>query len=90
MSDIKERLSVSVDASLAEEARRAVADGFADSVSSWMSEAMRRQIDHDRRLRVLDQFITEYETEHGEITVAEMDASRRKLAGTALVVRGAP
>lgn len=90
MSDSKERLSISVDASLADEARRAVADGFADSVSSWISGAMRRQIDHESRLRALDLFISGYEAEHGEITVAEMEASRRKFAATAFVVRGAP
>ena len=89
MSELKERLSVSVDAVLAEQARRAVTEGRAMSISSWVSDALRRQADHDERLRALDDFIDGYEAEHGEITAEEMAAARRRAASNAVVTRGA-
>ena len=49
MTDSKERLSVSVDAALADEPRRAVAEGRAVSISSWVSDALRLQTAHDAR-----------------------------------------
>ncbi len=89
MSDSKERLSISVDAALAEQARRAVAEGRALSISSWVSDALRRQADHDARLRALDEFITGYETENGAISADEMAAAQRRAASRAVVSRGA-
>jgi Arc/MetJ-type ribon-helix-helix transcriptional regulator len=89
MSDAKERLSVSVDAALAEQARRAVAEGRALSISSWVSDALRRQADHDVRLRALDEFIAGYEADHGEISAEEMTSARRRTASKAVVSRGA-
>lgn len=89
MSDSKERLSVSVDAALAEQARRAVAEGRAVSISSWVSDALRRQADHDARLRALDEFINAFEAEHGEITAEEIAATQRRGASKAVVSRGA-
>ena len=89
MSELKERLSVSVDAVLAEQARRAVTEGRAMSISSWVSDALRRQADHDERLRALDEFIAGYEAAHGEISAEEMAAARRRAASDAVVTRGA-
>ena len=89
MSDSKERLSVSVDAALAEQARRAVAEGRALSISSWVSDALRRQADHDARLRALDEFINAFEAEHGEITAEEIAAAQRRGASKAVISRGA-
>jgi Arc/MetJ-type ribon-helix-helix transcriptional regulator len=89
MSDSKERLSVTVDAALAEQARRAVAEGRALSISSWVSDALRRQAVHDARLRALDEFITDYEAEHGEISAEEMASAQRRAASKAVVSRGA-
>jgi hypothetical protein len=89
MSDPKERLSVSVDAALAEQARRAVAEGRALSISSWVSDALRRQADHDARLQALDQFIASYEAEHGEISAEEMASAQRRAASRAVISRGA-
>jgi Arc/MetJ-type ribon-helix-helix transcriptional regulator len=89
MSDSKERLSVSVDATLAEQARRAVAEGRTASISSWVSDALRRQADHDARLRALDAFITDYEAEQGEISPEEMAAAQRRAASKAVIARGA-
>jgi Arc/MetJ-type ribon-helix-helix transcriptional regulator len=89
MSDPKERLSVSVDAALAEQARCAVAEGRALSISSWVSDALRRQADHDARLQALDEFIASYEAEHGEISVEEMASAQRRAASRAVISRGA-
>ena len=85
----KQRLSVSVDADLLAAARAAVAVGRAESVSSWVSDALRRQTEHERRLRALDAFIAAYEAEHGEITEAEIRAATRAAHARAIVVRGA-
>ena len=84
----KNKLSVTVDADVAEAARAAVSSGRAGSVSAWVNEALHRQVDHERRLRGLDQFLAAYEAEHGTITEDEMaDAVRSTRAG-AIVVRG--
>lgn len=89
MSQSKERLSVSVDAELAEAGRTAVAEGRAPSVSSWVSDALRRHADHDARLRALDELVVDYEAEHGEITSEEISAAQRRARSRAVVARGA-
>ena len=66
----KQRLSASVDADLVEAAHAAVAGGRAENLSAWVNEALRRQVDHDRRMQALDDFLAAYESEHGEITGA--------------------
>ena len=86
----KERLSASVDADLVAVAQEAVAQGRADSVSAWVNEALRLRVAHDRRLRALDEFVAAFETEHGEITEAEMSEAARRARGRAVVVRGEP
>lgn len=89
MTEPKERLSVSIDLELAEAARRAVSAGRADSISGWVSEAMRRQADHDARLQALDLFLAEFEAEHGAITDEEVRDAQRRAAARAVVSRGA-
>lgn len=84
----KERLSVSVDSSLAAAGRAAVAAGRSDSLSAWVSAALARQAEHDARLDALDAFFEEYEAEHGAFTREEMDAARRRFSENATVVRG--
>jgi Arc/MetJ-type ribon-helix-helix transcriptional regulator len=86
----KERLSASVDADLVAVAQEAVAQGRAESVSAWVNEALRLKAAHDRRLRALDEFVAAFETEHGEITEAEMHEAARRARGRAVVVRGEP
>jgi hypothetical protein len=86
----KERLSASVDADLVAVAHEAVAQGRADSVSSWVNEALRLKVVHDRRLRALDEFVAGFEAEHGEITEAQMSEAARRARGRAVVVRGEP
>jgi hypothetical protein len=48
------------------------------------------KVEHDRRLRALDEFIAGYEAEHGEITEDEMAGAVRRARERAVVVRGDP
>lgn len=84
----KKRVSASVDAELVAAGHAAVADGAAPTFSAWVNEGLRRQADHDRRLRALSDFIAAYETEHGEITADEMHEAERSARARAVVVRG--
>ena len=85
---VKSRLSVTVDADLIAALHAAVAAGAAESMSAWVNDALRLKLDHDRRLRGIDDFISAYEAEHGEITEEEMDAAVRSMRERAIVVRG--
>ena len=84
----KDRLSVSVDADLVAAGRAAVEAGQAESLSSWVSVALERQAQHDARLAAMDEFLAEYEEEHGVITEEEMEAVERGVRKRAIVVRG--
>jgi hypothetical protein len=84
---IKERLSATVEADLLAAGRAAVADGRADSLSAWVNDALRRQADHDRRLKAIDEFLRAYEDEYGEITEDEIQAATRGARGRAVIVR---
>ena len=81
------RLSATVDADVLEVAYAAVVSGRAESVSAWVNEAMHRQAEHDARMTALDEFISAYEAEHGEITEAEMLEATRTSRARAVVVR---
>lgn len=72
----KRRLSATVEGELVRAGRRAVSEGRADSLSGWVNEALRRQAEHDQRLKALGEFIREYEAEHGVITDQEMRDAR--------------
>ena len=84
----KARLSATVDADLIAASQAAVVAGEAESVSAWVNDALRLKIEHDRRLRGIDDFIATYEAEYGEITNDEMDAAYRAARARAIVVRG--
>lgn len=84
----KDRLSASVDEELIAAAHEAVAAGRAPSVSAWVNDALTRQLAHDRRMAALADFVREYETEHGEITDAEISEATRQSRARAVVVRG--
>ena len=86
----KRRLSASIDASIIEAAESAVASGRAVSVSAWVNEACERQIDHERRLAAMDEFLTHFEAEFGEITDADIADASRRTSATAIVVRAQP
>ena len=84
----KARLSATVDADLIAASQAAVAAGEAESLSAWVNDALRLKIEHDRRLRGIDDYIAAYEAEHGKITDEEMDAAYRAARARAIVVRG--
>lgn len=83
----RERFSASVDEALLEAGRRAVASGRAPSLSAWVNQALQRQAEHDRRMEAIDIFIAEYEAEHGEITLDEIEEASRRARARALIVR---
>lgn len=67
--------------------RRAVAEGRADSLSGWVNDALRRQSEHDQRLKALGEFIRDYEAAHGVITDQEMRDARRYFSTRTTTVR---
>ena len=83
----KARLSATVEADLLVAGRTAVAEGRAKNLSTWVSTALRRQADHDRRAKALDAFFDAYEAEHGEITAAEMQAATDEAQARAVTIR---
>ena len=86
----KQRLSASVDAELIAVGQAAVAAGTAASLSSWVNDALQLKVDHDRRLRAIDEFLAAYEAEHSVITEEEMRAATRRARSRAVVVRTTP
>src|SRR5215472_690034 len=84
----KARLSVTVDTDLIDATKAAVVAGAAESISAWVNDALRLKLEHERRLRGIDDFIAAYEAEYGEITDEEMEAAYRSMKGRAIVVRG--
>ena len=84
---MKERLTISIDASLAAAAAEAVADGRAESVSAWVGNAMRERVAKERRLGALADAVARYEAEHGEITEDELAEQARADRDAAAAVR---
>lgn len=84
----KSRLSASIDSDLLAAAERAVAAGSAENVSAWVNAAMRRQVEHEHRLRALANFVAGYESKHGTITDDEIASATRRARSRAIVVRG--
>lgn len=71
-----ERITISLDADLAE-AIRVAAEADAENVSSWIADASRRRLSREGLLAV----IKDWEAIHGEITAEEMAATRKWLYG---------
>ena len=86
----KTRLSASVDEAVLLAAQAAVASGRATNLSTWVNEALHRQIDHERRMLALDEFLASYEAEHGVISDAEIRDASRRIRDRAVVVRRGP
>jgi len=86
---IKQRLSASVDEDLITAGQAAVESGRAESLSAWVNEALRRQAEHERRPCALDEFIAEYDAEHGAFTDAEIAETTRRMRARAITVRPA-
>lgn len=84
----KQRLSASVDTELVAVGQKAVASGRAANLSAWVNEALKLKCEHDERLAALAEFITDFESEHGESTSAEINAAKRKARARARPVRG--
>ena len=84
----RERLSATVEADMLAAGRAEVAQGRAESLSAWVNDALRRQVEHDRRMKALDDFLDRYEADHGEITEEEICEATRRTRERALVVRG--
>jgi hypothetical protein len=88
MTPRKERLTVTVDPELIDAGNRAVATGEADSLSSWVNDALSERALKDRRLEALAVAVADYEAEFGEITDEEMALQLRLDRERAVVVRG--
>ncbi len=85
----RDRLSATVEADLLAAGQAAVAEGRAESLSAWVNDALRRQVEHERRMSALDEFIAAYEAEHGVISDDEIRESTRRTRSRAVVVRSA-
>lgn len=85
----KRRLSASVDSDLVVAGQQIVAAGRAESLSAWVNAALRADVERERRLQALGEFVATFEAEHGEITEAEIVAAGRAARERAVVVRGA-
>ncbi|MDQ3469155.1 MAG: hypothetical protein M3487_05250 [Actinomycetota bacterium] len=83
----KQRLTVSIDPDLAAAATAAVNEGRAESVSSWVSDAIADRAARDRRLRALASAVAAYEAEHGRIDTAELAEQARADRDAAAAVR---
>ncbi|MGH7286038.1 MAG: hypothetical protein ACRELY_31340 [Polyangiaceae bacterium] len=67
------RIAISLDAELARKVKGAAGK---QSTSAWLADAARRKLRADGLLRT----VAAWESEHGEITAAEMDRARKKRA----------
>lgn len=90
MSGNKQRLTITLDPRLLEAGHEAVEAGVANSISSWISDAIEAKVSRDQKLAALAAAVADFEAEHGEITPDELDAQRRFDRAKATVVRGAP
>lgn len=87
---VKARLSATVDEELLQAAHLAVREGRVVSVSAWVNQALGLRAAQERRLLAMDEFVADYEAEHGEITAEEMRDAERRTRARAVVVRAAP
>ncbi len=83
----RERITVTVDAEWIAAGAAAVAEGRADSVSAWVSQAMAEKAANDRRLHFARLAIADYEAEFGVITDEEMAEQERADRQSAAEVR---
>jgi metal-responsive CopG/Arc/MetJ family transcriptional regulator len=71
-----ERLTVSLEAELAEAVREA-AEADAQNLSAWLADAARRRL----ASRGLRDVVTQWEAQHGSFTDDELVAARARIAG---------
>lgn len=86
----RERLSATVRADVLKAGRRAVAEGRAESLSAWVSDALARQAEHDDRVKAMTEAIRQYESEFGVITDEDISAATRRTRARAIPVRPRP
>jgi hypothetical protein len=70
-----------------EAAEAAVRRGEAPTLSAYVSEGLRKQLAHDRRLRALAAAIKEYEAEKGVITDEDVENAVRTAQSRAIHMR---
>lgn len=83
----KKRVTITVDEDILQVAAQAASDGSADSVSSWISEAMVHRHATEQRLAALSHLVAEYEAEHGAITAEELERQAQADRDGAAAVR---
>lgn len=83
----RQRLSATVEAEVLRAAQHAVAEGRAESLSAWVNDALKRQAEHDRRMKVLDAAFRWYESEYGVITEKDIREATRHFRARAIRVR---
>lgn len=83
----KQRVTITVELDLLEEAQAAVSSGQCRSLSQWIEGAIADQLDKERRLALLAELIAEYEEEHGVITEEDMEERTRRDKEAAAAVR---
>lgn len=83
----KKRVTVTVDEQVLQIAAQAVRDGDADSVSSWINDAMVDRRAKEQRLAELGNMIADYEAEHGVITAAEIQLQNQADRDAAAMAR---
>ena len=84
----KSRLTVTVDPAHVAAGNSAVANGKADSLSSWVNEALADRARRDEQLARLGDAIAAYEAEFGVISDEEIAQQRRADRQDAVIVRG--
>jgi hypothetical protein len=84
----KERITVTVDATLVAAGNQAVAAGRAESLSGWVNQALAEREAKERRLQAMAEAVAEYEARFGTITPEEIAAQARADQRAAVVVRG--
>jgi uncharacterized protein YllA (UPF0747 family) len=81
-------MTVTVDSEVVEAGKRAVATGSADSISSWVNDALGERALKDHRLEAMAAAVAAYEAEFGTLTDEEVAMQRRLDHENAVVVRG--
>jgi Arc/MetJ-type ribon-helix-helix transcriptional regulator len=81
------RLTITVTEDLVEEAKTAVGDGRARSVSEWVAGAMAQRRARDRRLAALYELVQNYEAAHGAIAADEIAEQAQRDRDAAAVSR---
>jgi hypothetical protein len=88
MTELKERLTVTVDRGLVRAAREAVAAGRAHSLSGWVNLALEERAAKERSLLMMAKAVAAFEAEFGAISEEELVAQARADRRAAIVVRG--